>query len=203
LLRRLFGSGDAPVTGPVKAIVGLGNPGAEYAATRHNVGWWLADHLVEVWGLGRFRKDGNALVAAGRVGGTPVRVVKPQTYMNRSGGALSPLLRLKGFEPSRDLLVLVDDVALEPGRVRFRAAGSAGGHNGLKSVQSVLGSQVYPRLRIGVGTKPEGWDLADWVLSRVPRPEREAILERFPELVDGVELWMREGTEAAMSRHNA
>jgi peptidyl-tRNA hydrolase, PTH1 family len=186
----------------MKAVVGLGNPGPEYAATRHNAGWWLVDHLADVWGLGRFRKDGNAAVVTGRVGAFPVRLVKPITYMNRSGAALGPLLRATGFEPSRDLLVVVDDVALEPGRVRFRAAGSPGGHNGLKSVQSVLGSQVYPRLRIGVGTKPSAWDLADWVLSVMPRADREAVVDRFGDLVDGVEIWMRDGVEAAMNRYN-
>jgi peptidyl-tRNA hydrolase, PTH1 family len=190
------------VTGSLKAIVGLGNPGSGYAATRHNVGWWLIDHLAEVWSIGRFRKEGNAEVASGRVGQYPVRLIKPQTYMNRSGAALPPLLRVQGFEPSRDLLVLVDDVALDPGKTRLRPAGSPGGHNGLKSIQATLGSQVYPRLRIGVGTKPEQWNLADWVLSVVPRAERDAILERFPELVACVELWLNEGTEAAMNHCN-
>lgn len=186
----------------MKAIVGLGNPGTEYAATRHNAGWWLVDHLANVWGLGRFRKDGNAAVASGRVGELPVRLVKPVTYMNRSGAALAPLLRVKDFDASRDLLVVVDDVALEPGRVRFRAAGSPGGHNGLKSIQAVLGSQVYPRLRIGVGAKPAAWDLADWVLSVMPRADRDAVVARFPDLVEGVETWMRDGVQTAMNRYN-
>lgn len=186
----------------LKAIVGLGNPGPEYAATRHNAGWWLLDALAEAWQLGRFKRDGNAAVASGRVGEHVVRLLKPLTYMNRSGQALAPLLRLNAFEPARDLLVVVDDVALEPGRVRLRASGSAGGHNGLKSIEAALRSRDYARLRIGVGGAPPGADLADWVLSPASRADRRRIEERFPELVHCVELWMREGVEAAMNRCN-
>jgi peptidyl-tRNA hydrolase, PTH1 family len=190
------------VSSGLKVIVGLGNPGPEYSTTRHNVGWWLADRLLEHWGLGRFKREGDAALAAGRVEGQPVRLVKPLTYMNRSGRALGPYQRLSAFDPAHDLLVLVDDVALEPGRVRLRPSGSTGGHNGLKSVEAALGTRDYPRLRIGVGTKPPRWDLADWVLSSPPAEEREAILTLLPDLVEGVEIWLRDGLEAAMNRIN-
>jgi peptidyl-tRNA hydrolase, PTH1 family len=190
------------VSSGLKVIVGLGNPGPEYSTTRHNVGWWLADRLLEHWGLGRFKREGDAALAAGRVDGHSVRLVKPLTYMNRSGRALGPYLRLSAFDPANDLLVLVDDVALEPGRVRLRPSGSPGGHNGLKSVEAALGTRDYPRLRIGVGTKPPRWDLADWVLSSPPAEEREVILTLFPDLVEGVEVWLSEGLEAAMNRIN-
>ena len=186
----------------LKVIVGLGNPGREYALTRHNVGWWLVDALADSWGFGRFRLDRNAAVAQGRIEPDVVRLIKPQTYMNRSGSALQPIARMNAVDVTKDLLVIVDDVALEPGVVRFRPSGSPGGHNGLKSVEQTLGTRDYPRLRIGVGAKPPAMDLADWVLSPPPRHAREAILERFPELMDGVRLWMDEGVEAAMNRYN-
>jgi PTH1 family peptidyl-tRNA hydrolase len=186
----------------MKVIFGLGNPGTEYAATRHNVGWWLVDRLAVEWGLGLFRRTGHALVAAGEVAGKEVRLVKPTTYMNRSGSALAPWQLEKGFDSSRDLLVIVDDVALDSGRVRLRARGSAGGHNGLKSVEAALRGREYARLRIGVGAPPPGVDLVDWVLSPMSRQDEELVLARFPLLLTGVRVWLEEGTEAAMSRLN-
>lgn len=199
-LRRLWGEPE-PVAG-LKVVVGLGNPGPEYAGTRHNVGWWLLDALAGAWALGRFKREKEAAVAGGRIGEHSVRLLKPLTYMNRSGRVVAPLARMKALDVSRDLLVVVDDVALPPGRVRFRPDGSPGGHNGLKSIEAALGTREYPRLRIGVGSAPPGADLADWVLSPPPPEERQAILDLFPELVEGVGVWMREGTEAAMSRYN-
>jgi PTH1 family peptidyl-tRNA hydrolase len=191
------------VAEPVKVIVGLGNPGSEYAMTRHNVGWWLLDRLADSWGLGRFKRDGQAGVATGRVLNGKVRLVKPLTYMNRSGAVLAPLRRMAGFEVADRLLVVVDDVALEPGQLRLRPSGSAGGHNGLKSVEAALGTREYPRLRIGVGSKPPGADLANWVLSAPPRADRELVLARFDDLVAGVETWLESGLPAAMNRINA
>lgn len=186
----------------LKVIVGLGNPGREYATTRHNVGWWLLDALAERWGLGRFRADKSTAVAQGRIEPHAVRLIKPLTYMNRSGSALVPIKRMNAVDLARDLLVVVDDVALEPGRVRFRPEGSPGGHNGLKSIEAALGTREYARLRIGVGAKPPPMDLADWVLGVPSRGDRQAILDRFPELVDAVTLWLHEGIEAAMNRYN-
>lgn len=122
--------------------------------------------------------------------------------MNRSGAALAPLLSLDDFDISRDLLVVVDDVALDVGRVRFRPHGSAGGHNGLKSVEAVLRTRAYPRLRIGVGGPPPGADLADWVLSPFPPEDEERIVALLEELVAAVRVWLEEGIEAAMSRFN-
>lgn len=187
----------------MKVIACLGNPGSEYSTTRHNVGWWLADRMAEVWALGRFRRQGSAGVASGRVEGVDLLVVKPLTYMNRSGAVLAPLREQADFDVARDLLVVVDDVALDPGRARFRASGSAGGHNGLRSVEDSLGTRDYARLRIGVGAVPPGEDMADWVLSSPPREDRQAILGLFPDLLQGVELWLAEGIEAAMNRYNA
>jgi PTH1 family peptidyl-tRNA hydrolase len=186
----------------VKVVCGLGNPGPEYDATRHNVGWWLVDRIAADWGLGPFRGEAQALIAAGQVGPHHVLLVKPRTYMNRSGAALAPFRHVDGFDVTRDLLVVVDDAVLDVGRVRFRPAGSAGGHNGLKSVESALGTREYARLRIGVGTPPDGVDLADWVLSGLPAEEEERIVALLPDLAAGVRLWLDEGIEAAMSRYN-
>lgn len=185
-----------------RVIACLGNPGSEYSTTRHNVAWWLADRLAEVWGLGRFKREGEAGVASGRYGASQVRVLKPLTYMNRSGRVLTPYLRRDGFDPSTDLLVVVDEVALDAGRARFRPSGSAGGHNGLKSIEAALGTREYPRLRIGVGPKPPAADLSDWVLSPVPRADRQLILDLMPDLVDCVGVWVEQGIEEAMNRCN-
>ena len=186
----------------MKVVCGLGNPGSEYEDTRHNVAWWLLDRLAVEWRLGEFDDMGLAAVAAGTVGDHHVRLVKPLTYMNRSGAALAPLQRLPGFDIGNDLLVVVDDVALDVGRFRFRPRGSAGGHNGLKSVEAALGTKEYPRLRIGVGAPPEGVGLVEWVLSPLPDDEEQRVLDLLPTLAAGVRVWLDEGTEAAMRRFN-
>lgn len=201
LFDRIFGQ-TGPAAG-TKHIVCLGNPGPQYSTTRHNVGWWLAERAAADWGMGRFRKDGAAAVSEGQVEDRPVRLIKPLTYMNRSGSVVSGLLRLEGFTSANDILVVVDDVALEPGRARMRASGSAGGHNGLRSIEDALGSGEYPRLRIGVGAAPAGADLAEWVLSSPPPEERRRILDLFPGLVEALRCWVVEGLEPAMNRANA
>lgn len=185
-----------------KAIVGLGNPGSEYERTRHNAGWLLLDHLAARWGFGPFRRADQAVATTGTLRGVPVRLLKPTTYMNRSGDALRAL-RSPNWDPAADLLVLVDDVALPPGRFRLRGAGTPGGHNGLKSIEAALRRQDYPRLRIGVGAKPpEYHDLADWVLGRFAPAEREALDEILDPMAEAVECWVAEGIEAAMTRFN-
>jgi PTH1 family peptidyl-tRNA hydrolase len=186
----------------MKVVMGLGNPGPEYDATRHNVGWWVADRLVYDWDFPSFRRDGRALVTEGEVGETPVRVMKPTTYMNRSGLAVRSLVSLEGFEPGTDLLVVVDDAALDVGRIRIRGEGSPGGHNGLKSISGALRSNVYPRLRVGVGRKPEGADLSDWVLSPMPAEDEEVVVGLLPELSEAVGTWVSDGVEVAMNRFN-
>ena len=142
-------------------------------------------------------------MAEGTRNGRPVRILEPQTYMNRSGAAIAPLLDLPGFDPARDLLILVDEVALPLGRFRLRGAGSAGGHNGLRSVEGVLRRQDYARLRIGVGPRPAGLDaLSDYVLDPFPREEREVLDALLDPMADAVETWVDEGIEIAMTRHN-
>lgn len=187
----------------MKLLVALGNPGERYRDTRHNAGWWLADHLVNRWSFERFRRCGRIAESEGRWLGMNVRVLKPLTFMNRSGQALRGVRELPDWEPSADLLVLVDDVALEPGRFRLRGSGSAGGHNGLLSIEGALRSRDYARFRIGVGA-PEDRDVdrADWVLS-APRPDHEEqILAGFDRMSEAVECWLSEGVETAMNRFN-
>jgi PTH1 family peptidyl-tRNA hydrolase len=185
-------------------VVGLGNPGAAYEDTRHNAGFMLADALAAHWEFGRFRRPWRwrARVAEGTVDGRDIVIVKPQTYMNRSGAALGPLLAKADFDPSRHLLVAVDELALRLGTFRIRARGSAGGHNGLKSVAGRLQSEEYPRLRIGVGPRHPDQDGADFVLSPFEAAERKEFNELLPDLCDAVHCWVTEGIEPAMNRYN-
>ena len=186
-------------------IVGLGNPGQEYELTRHNVGWMVVDHLADVWHFDGWRRDGDSMVAAGRAVGCAVRLVKPQTFMNLSGDALRPYLRRPMFDPTQDLLVIVDDVALPLGRVRLRPDGSAGGHNGLRSIEGALSSRTYARARIGVAPldpRRRGPDLADFVLSPFAKDERVEMLAQMPRYASAVETWLTDGIERAMSLYN-
>ena len=190
----------------MKVILGLGNPGRQYEATRHNVGWWVLDHLADVWHFEGWRRDGDAMVATGTVAGTRTRLIKPLTYMNLSGAVLKNYLRRPFWAAGKDLLVVVDDVALPVGRYRIRARGSAGGHNGLRSIEGALGNQEYARLRIGVGPSEERrnvyHDLADFVLAPFARDEREEIIELIPKIESAIGTWLREGVERAMNAHN-
>ncbi len=187
---------------PAKVVLALGNPGPRYDATRHNVGWWVADRLAYDWGAPPFEEVDTAWVSRTEVEGMAVEIRKPAVFMNRSGLAVLDLTHDEHFDPSRDLLVVVDDASLEVGRVRFRPSGGTGGHNGLRSIESALDSDAYPRLRLGVGHCPDGTDLADWVLSAMDPADEDVFVGLLPELTPAVELWMLEGTEAAMNRFN-
>jgi PTH1 family peptidyl-tRNA hydrolase len=189
----------------MKVIMGLGNPGPEYERTRHNVGWWVVDHLADVWRFEGWKKDGESRVASGSVGGVRVRLVKPQTYMNLSGGVLKPYLRREGFSYMKDLLVISDEVALPVGSFRVRAGGSAGGHNGLKSIEGALGSQEYARLRVGVGPEDPSrrrGDLADYVLSDFGKRDTTLVRDNLDTLTQLVETWLSDGPQVAMNRFN-
>ncbi|MDT8369342.1 MAG: aminoacyl-tRNA hydrolase [Longimicrobiales bacterium] len=186
----------------MRYIVGLGNPGAEYDATRHNVGWWLLDRVAYDWNFGPFERERNALVSAGTRHGEGVQLIKPTTFMNRSGAAVAPLRARSDFDPADDLMVLVDDAALDAGGVRIRPSGSAGGHNGLKSIEGALGTREYARLRIGVGRCPPGDDLVEWVLGEMPPEDEDVVVGLLPDLVESLDVWMTEGVQAAMSRYN-
>ncbi|MFN8651285.1 MAG: aminoacyl-tRNA hydrolase [Gemmatimonadales bacterium] len=185
-------------------MVGLGNPGTEYENTRHNAGFLLADRLAARWKFPPFRRVPAAREAQGSALGRPVTLIKPQTYMNRSGAALASLRSLPGWNPAEELLVVTDDFALPLGKFRLRGAGSAGGHNGLKSIEGALRRQDYARLRIGIGPLPAGTrDTADFVLEPFPREERAALDEVMEPMCQAVECWVSEGIEVAMNRFNS
>jgi peptidyl-tRNA hydrolase, PTH1 family len=188
----------------LKVILGLGNPGREYEHTRHNVGWWVLDHLADVWRLDGWRRDGETLTRAGTFANQAVRLVKPLTYMNLSGQALRPYLRRPSWSAASDLMVVVDEVAIPLGTYRLRARGSAGGHNGLRDLESTLGTQLYPRLRVGIKPLDDRriGDLAGFVLSPFSSDERPVVLELLPRLQDAIEIWLRDGIIKAMNIHN-
>lgn len=158
--------------------------------------------MDEQWGLGGFEREGIALVAEGRRRGWPVRILKPLTYMNRSGLVVPQLLAEPGFDAGRDLLVLVDDFAIPLGQFRLRARGSAGGHGGLESIEQALGSQAYARLRIGIGPRPAEESGAEFSLGRFSKEELDRLADLQPVLCDAVDCWLAEGIETAMNRFN-
>ena len=176
----------------MRAVVGLGNPGEDYAATRHNAGFLLADALAEHWKFPPFRRAERARATEGAAADQSVRILKPTTFMNRSGSALASLRADPAFDPARDLLILVDDFQIPLGTFRFRTEGSAGGHNGLKSIEGALQSPQYARLRIGVGPLPEGiGDWADYVLAPFEPEERAQVESLIPRMIDEVEQWLK------------
>jgi PTH1 family peptidyl-tRNA hydrolase len=165
----------------------------------------VVDHLADVWRFDGWKKDGEALVSAGAVGPIKTRLIKPLTFMNLSGAVLKPYLRRPFWAPATDLLVVVDEVALPLGKLRLRAEGSAGGHNGLKSVEHALGTREYARLRVGIAPEePQRvtGDLADFVLAPFGKHERTVIVDRMPTMTAAVETWLREGITDAMNGYN-
>lgn len=186
----------------MKVICGLGNPGPSYENTRHNVGWWVVEAAQEDWRFPDWTRSGSAWLTEGRIGAEPVLLVEPLTFMNRSGDVLAPLAGREDFDVARDLLVVVDDVSLPTGSIRFRAHGSPGGHNGLKSVESALRTREYARLRIGVGAPPPGTELVDWVLGEFDVREEEQLDELLTRLPAALRVWVEEGVEAAANRFN-
>ena len=188
--------------GPSALIVGLGNPGLEYSATRHNVGFLLLERLAEKHRLRFTGKRGKSLVARGSLNGHDVALAKPQTFMNLSGEAVRELLRIYGLPP-KGLLVIYDDVDLPLGTIRLREQGGPGTHNGMRSIVDELGRTDFPRLRIGVGTPTNGQNLADYVLGH-PTPEERAILdESLGRALEAVETVVRRGVGAAMNAYNS
>lgn len=189
-----------PSLPPEWLIVGLGNPGPEYAYTRHNVGFEVIDELARESGVKLNTRQHRAVYGPAMLGSTPVLLAKPMTFMNLSGQAIGPILRSAGLKPDR-LLVITDDLDLPPGKVRLREKGSAGGHNGHRSIIQTLGTQEYARLKIGVG-KVDREDTVGHVLSKFTPSERTLINEAIERSVMAVQLLLTEGITIAMTRVN-
>lgn len=183
-------------------IVGLANPGRRYRGTRHNVGAGVVDRLARRAGIAIDEDDGFARVGRGTIGGARVLLAKPQTYVNVSGEAVRDLRRRHRLRP-QDILVVVDDLDLPLGRIRLRERGSAGGHNGLKSLIEALGTTAFPRLRVGIGRPPEGVDPADYVLTRFTPVELRALDAVLDRAAEALEAAIIDGVDAAMTRFNA
>ena len=191
-----------PAGGAEWLIVGLGNPGPKYDGTRHNAGFMALDWLSDKWGGKVTRAKFQGLYDTVTVDGRKVTLLKPQTFMNLSGHSVGTLADFFKIPPQR-VIVLCDDVTQAPGKLRIRPSGSAGGHNGLKDIIACLGSQEFPRVRIGVGEKPHpDYDLADWVLGRFSAEDRKALEGRFADVEDAVRLIMDGRLNEAQNRHN-
>lgn len=182
-------------------IAGLGNPGKEYEKTRHNAGFGAIDALAEKLGISVEEKKYKGLFGKGRIGAEPVILLKPQTYMNLSGESVRAAADFYKIGPEH-MIVIYDDIDLEVGRLRLRAKGSAGGHNGIKNIIAHMGTQEFPRVRIGVGAKPDRMDLADYVLGRFSQVEQSQMEDGYKEAAEAAAAIVEEGIEAAMNRFN-
>lgn len=183
-------------------IAGLGNPGRQYEKTRHNMGFDTIDELIDRHRIPQGGIAHKAMYGKGMIAGEKVLAVKPLTYMNLSGESLRECVNYYKLDPETQMIVIYDDIDLEPGQIRIRKKGSAGGHNGIKSIIAQLGTQNFYRIKVGVGAKPKGWDLADYVLGRFSSDERSAVDKAIKEAADAVEMILKDGIEAAMNHYN-
>ncbi|MCS6848209.1 MAG: aminoacyl-tRNA hydrolase [Anaerolineae bacterium] len=181
-----------------RIIVGLGNPGKQYANNRHNAGFMVVDRLADRHGLKFTRMMSKGLVALGEIEGRKVALVKPQTFMNLSGESVAPIVKFYKSEPS-DLLVVYDELDLPAGQLRMRPKGGSGGHNGMKSIIARLGSEDFPRLRIGVGRPPGRRDPKDFLLDDFTHDELAALEPVFDRAVEGIRRWLSDGIDNAMN----
>lgn len=186
----------------MKLVVGLGNPGRKYEDTRHNVGFDVAIKLAERFGQTTARSKFRGEVVEGAVGSEKLLLLCPHTYMNRSGSSVLESRDFYKLELS-DLLVVCDDLSLPLGKLRIRTKGSSGGQNGLRDIIQRLGSEEFPRLRIGIDTPPPGWDAADFVLSKFTKDDRAEMEVAIARAADAVECWVRDGIERCMNQYNA
>lgn len=182
-------------------IVGLGNPGKKYENTRHNAGFDAIDKFADENGIKIDKLKHKALIGEGRIGSEKVILVKPQTYMNLSGESVLSISQFYKVE-SENIVVLYDDIDLDIGKLRIRKKGSAGSHNGMKSIIKCLGTEDFPRVRIGVSRPPEGWDLADYVLSRVSKEQEKGMLEGIDKAAKTVKEIVNSGLDLAMNKYN-
>lgn len=183
-------------------IVGLGNPGREYQNTRHNIGFQVIDAIAEKNNISVKEKKYKALIGKGVVAGQKVLLVKPQTYMNLSGESVREVIDYYKIDEKEELIVISDDISLDVGQIRIRKKGSAGGHNGLKNIILHLGHDQFERIKMGVGEKPQGYDLADYVLGHFTQMEQEILQDSIARVVQAVETIMTDGVDQAMNRYN-
>lgn len=183
-------------------IVGLGNPDRQYQNTRHNIGFDVIDVIADKNNITVKERKHKALIGKGLVGGQKAVLVKPQTYMNLSGESVREVIDFYKIDEKSELIVISDDISLDVGQIRIRKKGSAGGHNGLKNIILHLGHDEFQRVKMGVGQKPEGYDLVDYVLGHFPKEERETMDESAKRAADAVEVMIAEGADAAMNIFN-
>ena len=184
-------------------IVGLGNPEKKYETTRHNAGFLAVDALAAKYGINITEKKHKALCGSGYIEGVKVILVKPQTYMNLSGESVREVLDFYKLDPEEEMLIMYDDISLAPGNMRIRKKGSAGGHNGIKSIIAHAGTQNFMRIKIGVGEKPSGWDLADYVLGHFSEEDMTCLKEVMPSVCEAAVLLAQGEADKAMNAFNA
>lgn len=183
-------------------IAGLGNPGNKYEKTRHNAGFQVIDRLAAKYHIDMNMKKHRAVCGTGVIEGVKVMLVKPQTFMNLSGESIREAVDFYKVDPEEEFLVIYDDISLKPGQLRIRKKGSAGGHNGIKNIIQHLGTQVFPRIKVGVGEKPEGYDLADYVLSHFSKEDEKEMTEVFDRAVLAAAEILTDGPDKAMNDFN-
>ena len=193
---------DTEMENDMFLIVGLGNPGKQYEHTRHNIGFDVMDALAEKYNISISEKKHKALCGKGVINGVKVVLAKPQTYMNLSGESVAELVNYYKMDPEEEMIVIYDDISLAPGNLRIRKKGSAGGHNGIKNIIAMTGTQNFLRIKVGVGEKPAGWDLADHVLGRMSEEDRAAFEEAVKESVKATEMILEDEIDQAMNDFN-
>jgi len=182
-------------------IIGLGNPTREYEGTRHNIGFDVITRIAEDYHILLDFKKHKAICGKGYIEGEKVILAKPQTYMNLSGESVRELMDFYKVMPN-EIIVIYDDISLDVGQIRLRKQGSAGGHNGIKSILNHIGTQEFPRIKVGVGDKPKGWDLADYVLSPFSKQDQPIIQDTITKSSEAVKSIIKDGMEAAMNIYN-
>ena len=183
-------------------IAGLGNPDRQYEGTRHNAGFDVIDRIADKYNIAVDTRRHRALIGKGVIEGQKVILAKPQTYMNLSGESIRSMTDYYKIDPEHELLVIYDDINLDPGQLRIREKGSAGGHNGIKNIIACLGTQVFPRIRVGVGEKPSKYDLADYVLGHFSKAEKEQMEEGYGFAVDAAAMILAGRIGDAMGMYN-
>ena len=183
-------------------IVGLGNPDKQYEGTRHNVGFDVIDTIAGKYNIAVDTKKHRAYIGKGVIEGQKVILAKPQTYMNLSGESVRSIVDFYKVDPETEVLIIYDDVSLDVGQLRIRKKGSAGGHNGIQSIIAHLATSTFPRIKLGVGEKPKGYDLADYVLGKFSKAEQELMRDGYQNAAEAVALIVQDDIEKAMNEYN-